>query len=375
MSSVSTPPPATTITVAGSTTSSSSSDQTNDDLSWWGRQFDMDFIKSLFSMREVYAKCNTRRKFLYYFVYLCCLGGLVTAIYFFHQGMDTFLAQVIRSHSIVATVVLYCYEPLLLLLTGIFVPYPAPTGPSRGTRAPSMTPERPLVKYEDEEQRLSPTDTEVIDENNTTSSDERSSDLFNFEEKEDLSELAILITCHQSAQFIENTCRACMKHVNQNQIFVLDNNNTEKSLDNLEQVLLDAGLNEVNYIFNPIGNKSAAAYAGAVAAKPLKYCLIIDDDVTLPETMHFGVDMLSDKDGCICYPIKPLIEDEGRGASLLVQWQGLEYQMAGYTKMVQHTWSTVLYPHGAIALYKREVLIDVLRHHDLVFYAEDTKVR
>lgn len=342
-------------------------------------------------MREVYAKITTRRKLLFYFVYLCCLGGLVTAFYFLHQSIGVALAQAIRSHSIAATIVLYCYEPVVLLLTGIFVPYPAPASPCLNTpsRASSLLPPTTtptcLAQYGDEEQQISSTtgSTEASDENTGKKScgifnDQGSSGIFVSEEKEDLSEVAIIITCHRSAQFIENTCRACMKHVNQNQIFVIDNNNTEQSLDNLEQVLRDAGLDEVNYIFNPMGNKSAAVYAGAVAAKPLKYVMTIDDDVTLPESLHFGVDMFSDKNvGCVCYPIKPMMEENGgRGSPWLVQWQGLEYQLAGYTKMVQHTLSTVLYPHGAIAMYKREVVIDVLlHHHDLVFYAEDVKVR
>ena len=115
-------------------------------------------------------------------------------------------------------------------------------------------------------------------------------------------------------------------------------------------------------------------FAGSVAAKDFKYLCLIDDDVTIPEEMNFGVHLMSESVKAICYPIRAVHPDTGTDKSWFIQWQGIEYKMADYAKMIQNQWSTVLYPHGACALWDRAVLIECFREHDTVFFADDVKM-
>lgn len=127
-------------------------------------------------------------------------------------------------------------------------------------------------------------------------------------------------------------------------------------------------------VYNPFGNKTLAMFAGSVAAKDYKYLCLIDDDVTIPEDMNFGKVLMSDRVKAICYPIRAVHPDQGNDDSYFIKWQGIEYKMADYAKMIQNQWSTVLYPHGACALWDRKVLIDCFRDHDTVFFADDVKM-
>jgi len=190
----------------------------------------------------------------------------------------------------------------------------------------------------------------------------------------DLSQIGVVISCHKSADVIVRTCLACMKHVQAKQIFVMDNANFVEPPDDTREVLIEAGLGEVNYIFNPFGNKTLAMFSGSVAAKDYKYLLLLDDDVTVPPNMDFGIELFSDTVKAVCYPIRAVHPEDPEERNFFIEWQGLEYKMADYSKMIQTRWSTVLYPHGAVCLWERETLIKCFREHDTVFYADDVKV-
>ena len=96
-------------------------------------------------------------------------------------------------------------------------------------------------------------------------------------------------------------------------------------------------------------------------------------DVTIPENMKFGKHLFSTTVRAVCYPIRA-VHPQGRQTSLFIEWQGIEYKMSDYSKLLQNEFSTVLYPHGAICLWERSTLIQCFRAHDTIFFADDVKV-
>ena len=128
-------------------------------------------------------------------------------------------------------------------------------------------------------------------------------------------------------------------------------------------------------VYNPFGNKTLAIYAGTVAAARYRYICVMDDDVTLPMDMEFGTFLLDGSVAAVTYPLKPVRCDDGTtDGNLFLQWQEIEYKMTDCDKVIQSRWSTVLYPHGACSLWKREILIDCLREHDTVFFGDDVRM-
>ena len=79
--------------------------------------------------------------------------------------------------------------------------------------------------------------------------------------------IGVIITCHKSQEEIVDTVRSCLNHFGLSQVFVVDNaNNPDDGLPT-QTALESAELHHVHYIFQPIGNKTLALYAGAIAAK------------------------------------------------------------------------------------------------------------
>ena len=90
-------------------------------------------------------------------------------------------------------------------------------------------------------------------------------------EKEDNHNIGVIITCHRSEEEIVATVDACLKHFDPTQIFIIDNSNAEDDGQKTQKALLDADLHSVHYIFQMIGNKTLALYAGAIAAKEFDF--------------------------------------------------------------------------------------------------------
>ena len=185
--------------------------------------------------------------------------------------------------------------------------------------------------------------------------------------------VAIVIPCHKSEDVVKATVTACLKHVGPEQIFIVDNATAASPLDNTKGVLDEECPRGINYLWNPYGNKTCAQYAGVVAAEGYDYILIIDDDVILPENMQFNLDQMSNRVKALCYPIRAKHPEENQ-TSLFIEWQSLEYKMSDFAKLLQSKWSTVLFPHGAAPLWERNMLLEILRWHDTVFYADDVKM-
>lgn len=213
--------------------------------------------------------------------------------------------------------------------------------------------------------------------------------------------IGVIITCHKSEEEIVNTVRACLNHFGLSQVFVIDNANNPDDGLQTQAALERAELHPVHYIFQPIGNKTLALYAGAIAAKDFDLLvspynlsfpwtlhhslthsptqLLIDDDTRLPPNMVFDQSFFGpDTVKAVCYPIRAVgpkdPDTDETDDSYIVKWQELEYKMCDYGKQFQTRFSTVLYPHGAISLWEREALIQCLREHDTVFFGDDVKM-
>ena len=134
------------------------------------------------------------------------------------------------------------------------------------------------------------------------------------------------------------------------------------------KALLDEQYPFVTYVWNPYPNKTLAQYAGCILAEKYDHVVIMDDDVTLPPKLNFCTHLISGKVRAVCYPIRAV--HPGDIDTTFVRCQAIEYKMADYMKAVQSRHSTVLYPHGAISLWDRATLMEVLRWHDTVFYGK-----
>lgn len=185
-------------------------------------------------------------------------------------------------------------------------------------------------------------------------------------------DIVVIIPCNKSADVIVNTLVHVILHVKQEQVFIIHNGSSKDPVDNTKEIAL-ASFPNVHYVWSSIGNKNIAQYIGMKLAKDYKYCLVIDDDVILPENFDMGVELLNDKTKGVAYPLGA-IASEGRNPSWLTKSQDIEYKLAGTCKQFQSDTSSVLYPHGAIALWEIEAFERLLyEQHDCIFYAEDVK--
>lgn len=76
----------------------------------------------------------------------------------------------------------------------------------------------------------------------------------------------------------------------------------------------------MHYVWSAIGSKNIAQYIGMKLAKNYKYCLVIDDDVLLPDNFDTGVELLDEKTRGVVYPLGA-VAAEGVKASWLVKSQ------------------------------------------------------
>lgn len=188
-------------------------------------------------------------------------------------------------------------------------------------------------------------------------------------------ELAIIIPCHHSAKTIESTIASCLKHVKPNQIFIMDNAKSKTPPDNTAEVI-QKKCPGVNYFFIPnIGNKTIALFYGAQLAKPqFPYCLIIDDDVHLPDGFTFKKECFDDPTvKGLVYPLRAISEypSDTVLTRLLKDWQDIEYQFADLEMRRLDQFGSVVRPHGAGSLWNTQAMLSVLLKHNTIFHGED----
>jgi len=178
---------------------------------------------------------------------------------------------------------------------------------------------------------------------------------------------ALLIPCYKSAGLIASTLEAALKIFPPSHIFVIANGNSPEPLDNTEEVCQPYG---VNHIWSPIGCKLVAQFVGCYAAKGFKNVLLIDDDCTLPENFPVVTDRLQGKVMCIGYTIKSVGPNSSKG-NYCQQAQDLEYKLSGLQREFAGKVGSATFPHGAIALWDRGLLVKTFNEHPGFSVSED----
>jgi cellulose synthase/poly-beta-1,6-N-acetylglucosamine synthase-like glycosyltransferase len=209
-----------------------------------------------------------------------------------------------------------------------------------------------------------------------------------------IQDTCLLIACHMSTLTPERThtfsatVKSALRVFPAHAIFVCDNGPWQHPLDRTDKVCTQisrdhdpSGQTNINYLYIPEGNKSHAMYWATEYWIPelvrrgelqeYQFALMIDDDVPLPPDLHVPNNTLNRNPAikACAYVIQAATED-GKPNNL-VSVQDLEYKMAGFIKQFQFTGGTTVCCHGAIALWRRDVLgSKILWDHDTVFHGE-----
>lgn len=184
-------------------------------------------------------------------------------------------------------------------------------------------------------------------------------------------DVAVVIPTHLAADKIEATLRSCLRHVNPEQIFIVDNGNSDFPMDDTPNIVRKMNP-KINYIWGKFGNKTFAQYIGTLLAN-YKYIFTMDDDMRLPENFSFGTKLFNEKVKAVSYPIVA-VHSQPLKSNLLVRWQSLEYKLSDCAKLSQARFGGVLYPHGAASMWERDTFLKILKRHDAIFFAEDVKL-
>ncbi|TWU73902.1 hypothetical protein ED733_003498 [Metarhizium rileyi] len=191
------------------------------------------------------------------------------------------------------------------------------------------------------------------------------------DEEQDVSSCCVIIPCHKAAEALRTTLPACLAIFSPRQIFVMDNGNSPVPLDNTADVCAEFG---VRHFWLPVGSKITAEFVGVTLAKEFRYCLLMDDDVLLPPSLPVLTGAFTapghENVACVGYTIKSVGSNSSRG-TLIQQAQDLEYKLAGLVKVFQSKYGSVVFPHGAIALWRRDVLDKLFRAHPGYSISED----
>lgn len=186
----------------------------------------------------------------------------------------------------------------------------------------------------------------------------------------------LIVPCHNAdVEVLKAVLFAALVHFEPWQIFIVDNGNTEWPPTDMEGAIRSQPMfSRVNYIWLPVGNKNIAQFVGAKAAAKLDldYVLTIDDDVIIPANFAAPMHIISPTVTAVCYPITAV--DHKGDRPLFVGWQDVEYKMSALAKMAESKLCGVLFPHGAASFWRRETMIEVLRRHDLIYFADDVKM-
>lgn len=199
---------------------------------------------------------------------------------------------------------------------------------------------------------------------------ERSEPESDSEKPRDSSECCVIIPCYKSAETLHSTLPACLKIFGPEQIFVVANGSSPTPLDHTADVCAQYG---VRHYWVPVGSKITAEFVGVALAGRYKYCMLIDDDVLLPANLPLPTDRFGsaeDKIACVGYTIKSVGTDSSRG-TMIQQVQDIEYKLAGLAKVCQTHYGSVVFPHGAVALWRRDILEKIFHGHPGYHISED----
>ena len=185
----------------------------------------------------------------------------------------------------------------------------------------------------------------------------------------------LMIACHCSTMTVErcktfaHTLRSALAVFPPSHIFVCDNGPTMHPQDETQFVAKQVHP-DINYVYIPEGNKTFAFYwtnkhwipfltrSGVVPN--FTYAVIIDDDVPLPADLHIPHQHLEKNPNikAVHFPITATTPDGN--PPTLVRCQDVEYKLAALHKLFQAWMSRSLSCHGAIALWDRQAMDDIL---------------
>ncbi|KAL9585243.1 MAG: hypothetical protein Q9212_001635 [Teloschistes hypoglaucus] len=178
---------------------------------------------------------------------------------------------------------------------------------------------------------------------------------------------ALLIPCYKSESLIAATLEAALKVFPAKNIFVIANGNSPTPLDNTAAVCERYG---VSHTWSPIGSKIVAQYVGCYVSKQYPYTLLIDDDCLLPPNFPIVTDRFRGKTMCIGYTIKSVGPNSSKG-TLCQQAQDVEYKISGIQRAFAGKIGSATFPHGAISIWDRELLIKTFEAHPGFSVSED----
>ncbi|KAL8737430.1 MAG: hypothetical protein Q9181_001676 [Wetmoreana brouardii] len=181
------------------------------------------------------------------------------------------------------------------------------------------------------------------------------------------SDTALIIPCYKSEKLIGDTLEAALKIFPKQNIFVVANGNSPQPLDNTAAV---CETYNVSHTWSPLGSKIIAQFVGCYVARTFPNVLLIDDDCLLPPNLPIVSDRLRGNVKCIGYIMKS-VGPEGSKGSLCQQAQDLEYKLSGLAKAFAGKVGSVTFPHGAIVLWDRGMLVETFQKHPGFSVSED----
>ncbi|KAI4228823.1 MAG: hypothetical protein L6R36_001325 [Xanthoria steineri] len=186
-------------------------------------------------------------------------------------------------------------------------------------------------------------------------------------EKGQANDCALLIPCYKSEKLVAATLEAALKIFPAQNIFVIANGNSATPLDNTAAVCERYG---VSHTWSPIGSKIVAQYVGCFVAKRFPSVLLIDDDCLLPPNFPIVTQRFSSTVKCIGYTIKSVGPNSSKG-TLCQQAQDVEYKISGIQRAFAGKIGSATFPHGAISIWQRELLIKTFEAHPGFSVSED----
>ncbi len=178
--------------------------------------------------------------------------------------------------------------------------------------------------------------------------------------------VAVVIPCHNSAASIERTIESLPPGY---RVYCVANNCRDATVSIIREVaarrpetwLIDVDFDE--------GSKSKAVVLGVAQAKRdgFSHVLVTDDDIRWPEGRP--IEVLDKAAPVTAIPVFP-----DQPHSLVQNFQVFEYIGSNLNKRVQlHFGRNVTWAAGAAAVFRTDILLEVMREHDGEFAGEDVQ--
>lgn len=175
---------------------------------------------------------------------------------------------------------------------------------------------------------------------------------------------------------LTNTIDAALRVFDASDIYIFHNSSDQELPD---RVMMECCARRCVYVPIGIGSKSISAYYGAMLGNWLgyEYVIVMDDDTRLPLEMTSVLNQPLDCEA-YCFAIAAASNDDPAkvpgSAKLIIALQDIEYKLSDLSKLVQYNFtstSSVLAPHGAINMWRTDVLVDIMNEHNCIFHGED----